>query len=219
MSKATKKSAAKSSNVNKAAAAEADRLLAQAGELTADQIDSVLQTPAKKAKAVKTPAEKAKPEKGEKKGPRESYRAGSSYAAIVDVLVGFGIGKYHPAADVIKAFPKAMGEGWAAFRDREARNAETGKGTDARVIQNAIVIARPDKYGQPLRDLGYEARKGRDEAGYRFGIFKLGDKTPAPTAPSRAQKPQDASKPKAKAKTAEPKAKPQKKATKAKAAK
>jgi hypothetical protein len=116
-----------------------------------------------------------------------AYREGSSYWSIIETLRKLGAGKFHPASALIKAYPAVVGaEAWKAFKAKGKRNDETGKDAEGRIIQNAVVLNRPD-YGKSQREqTGTEVRKGRDATGYVFGLFKLTDKTPAPVRPTKA---------------------------------
>ncbi len=99
------------------------------------------------------------------------YRVGGAYHAVVEALRSLGKGKFHSAADLVKAFPKAMGkENFNSFKAVKPRNAKTGKDVKGRIIQNALVLVRPD-YGRPLREMKWEVRYERTEDGYRFGLF------------------------------------------------
>jgi hypothetical protein len=124
------------------------------------------------------------------------YREGGSYWAVVETLRKLGIGKMHKADAFVKAYPAVVGaDAWKAFKAKEARNEATAKDATARVIQNAIVVNRPD-YGASLREIGFEVRKDRKDGGYLFGLFAIKPQT----APKAVQKPQVASKAKGKGK-------------------
>lgn len=152
-----------------------------------------------------------------------AYREGGSYHAVVACLEKLNaVGKFVSAADLLKLYPSVVGaDAWKAFKAKDKRNDETGKGATDRVIQNAIVICRQDQYGNPLRILGVECRKQRDDKGYSFGLFKIAPLAVAPkvAAQTVASKPQTAAKAsgsKAKAKTAPKAAKAVKTSGKAK---
>jgi hypothetical protein len=100
------------------------------------------------------------------------YREGGAYHAVVESLRKLGMGKMHDQSALLKTFPTAMGAAWKEFKAKDARN-ENGKDTEGRIIQNALVVNRPD-YGLPLRRCGVEVRKERTDKGYSFGLFKLG---------------------------------------------
>src|SRR4051812_30468497 len=87
-----------------------------------------------------------------------AYREGGSYHAVVACLEKLGaVGKFVSADAILKLYPSVVGaDAWKAFKAKDKRNDETGKDATARVIQNAIVICRPDQYGNPLRELGIE---------------------------------------------------------------
>jgi hypothetical protein len=113
----------------------------------------------------------------------DAYREGSSYWAVVETLRRCGIGKMVKAETLVKMYPSVVGkEAFAAFKAKKSRNKESGKGWEDRIIQNAIVVNRPD-YGQPLRAEGFEVRKDRNEEGYEFGLFRYSG--PVPTAKAR----------------------------------
>ena len=105
------------------------------------------------------------------KPSQNPYREGGSYWTVVEALRTLGAGKMHPATALIKLFPKTMGEGFPAFKNKDARN-ENGKHWEERIVQNALVVNRPD-YGFPLREAGWEVRKDRNEDGYLFGLFRF----------------------------------------------
>ena len=101
------------------------------------------------------------------------YREGGSYWAACMALKRLGMGKMHPAAKLVAEYRKVVGPAaWKAFAGKEARNADTHKSPEDRVIVNAIVVNRAD-YGLPLRKSGMEVRKNRQDGGYRFGLFRL----------------------------------------------
>lgn len=100
--------------------------------------------------------------------PSEAYREGSSYNAAVVALMTLGVGKMHQWTAIVPAMLKQM-EGVKAFKAKEARN-DNGLDWKARLIQNVKVVARKDKYGEPLRATGYEVRYTSADGA---GIFQL----------------------------------------------
>src|ERR1022692_1178257 len=92
------------------------------------------------------------------------YRVGGSYHSVVAALETLGIGKMHKAEKFSAAFAQAMGkENFAEFKSAKPRN-KNGKPWQGRIIQNALVVNRPD-YGKPLREVGFEVLKERDKDG------------------------------------------------------
>lgn len=109
--------------------------------------------------------------------PRSEYlapfRVGSTYWAIVEALKSLGVDKMHSFAEITPAVECVMGEYWKAFAEKDARNDETGKDAEHRVLQNVSVLARQD-YGKPLRERGYEVRRdGREKLA---GLLKIRSK-------------------------------------------
>ena len=123
-------------------------------------------------KAVKAPS---KPQNATGK-PSEAYRQGGSYWGVTNSLLNLGAGRFHDASKMIAEYKKLVGaEAWKAFVNKAARNKETHKSAEDRVIVNALVVERKD-YGKPLRATGMEVRHECSDKGYRFGIFKIGSK-------------------------------------------
>jgi hypothetical protein len=107
------------------------------------------------------------------------FRLGGSYNAVVEALRVLGIGKMHRADKFSLAFAKAMGpKNFAEFKAVKPRN-KNGKPWQERIIQNALVLHRPD-YGKPLREVGIEVLKERDKDGYMFGLFPIKGFKPKP---------------------------------------
>jgi hypothetical protein len=128
---------------------------------------------------------------------RIPYRAGGSYHGVVATLQKLGMGKMHPASALVKAYPAVVGtEAWKAFKAKDPRNDETGKNAEGRIIQNAIVVNRPD-YGMPLRAVGLEVRKDRNADGYLFGLFTIKPQRPTEIVRESKAKPPKAAKGKA----------------------
>lgn len=134
------------------------------------------------------------------KSGQNPYREGGSYHSVVATLAKLGTERMHPAAKVVSEYRKVVGPtAWKAFASKPSRNEETGKAAEARVIQNCIVVNRVD-YGAPLREVGYEVRKGRSEGGYQFGLFAI--KAAAKAASKPQAKPNGKGKANGKAKAA-----------------
>lgn len=107
------------------------------------------------------------------------YRIGGSYHSVVAALEALGIGKMHRAEKFSMAFAKAMGpKNFAEFKAVKPRN-KNGKPWQERIIQNALVVNRPD-YGKPLREVGFEVLNERDKDGYSFGLFPIKGFKPKP---------------------------------------
>ena len=106
-------------------------------------------------------------------GFQNPYRAGGSYAAIVNALASLGIGRMHDRDSILNAVRDDMGHEWSVFAKKENRSDKTGKDAEGRAWQNCAVLARP-QYGAKLREAGYEIRfRGRDGL---CGLFEVGSK-------------------------------------------
>ncbi len=107
---------------------------------------------------------------------RPPYRPQSAYWTIVEVLRKLGANRWHDATAVVKAFPAVMGaEKFKAFKAKEKR-VEDGLDCSGRIIQNAQVVCRTDRYGVP-KEFGFVVSKRRTDAGQQFGVFTLGKAT------------------------------------------
>lgn len=101
------------------------------------------------------------------------FRENGSYWALVQSLRKLGVGKMWAAEKLVETYKSVVGpSAWKAFKAKDARNEKTHKSAEDRVLVNATVIMRRD-YGAPLRAVGFEVRKERDEKGLRFGLFPL----------------------------------------------
>jgi hypothetical protein len=96
---------------------------------------------AKEVAALKTEA------KAQKSFPNP-YRG--CYGALVAALAALGLNKWHSFSEVKAAVKKNMGENWEAFQAKAARNKETGKDVDGRLLQNLTVLQRVNDYGKKL---------------------------------------------------------------------
>ena len=108
-----------------------------------------------------------------KSAVQNPFRQSGSYWSVVEALSRLGVGKLHPAAEVVKSYAKAQPpEQFRQFKAKKSRN-DNGLDWQARVVQNCIVLCRAD-YGSPLREVGHEIRKQHDgERGYSFGLYSI----------------------------------------------
>jgi hypothetical protein len=114
------------------------------------------------------------------------YRHGA-YHFTVATLIELGVNKKHKfesfVARLAKVWGKADAEGWKAFQSRKARNEDTGKDVNGRILQNCRVLQRTNDYGKPLLDSGAVIdliRKGRKL------MICLNAKSKKPQTPGRA---------------------------------
>jgi hypothetical protein len=148
------------------------------------------------------------------------FREFGGYWSSVEALRALGVEKMHGFDAIIPAVIRAMGaERFKAFKAKDARNEETGKDANARIIQNVSVVARKD-YGFPLNAEGWEVRfDGREKVAGLFRCPKATEKPERQERKAKKPEPKAAAKPEAKKKAAPAtsKAKKQSKAEKPKA--
>src|SRR5580704_11800060 len=96
------------------------------------------------------------------------YRHGA-YHFTVETLIQMGLNKPHKfsafASKLKHVWSRADGGGWSAFEKREARNKETAKDLDGRILQNCRVLQRTKDYGKPLLKAGAVIDLSRDDRG------------------------------------------------------
>lgn len=99
------------------------------------------------------------------------FREGSSYHCIVNAFRSLGVNEWHSFDALLPAIRKEMGSSLKAFAAKEARNEETHKDTNGRLLTNVSVLARKD-YGSPLREkCKLEVRwNGREK---QAGLFRI----------------------------------------------
>ncbi len=93
----------------------------------------------------------SKAPKNSSKAFANPFRKGN-YGAIVTTLLAMGVNKQHE----FKAFSSQLKKTWEGYSDwstKDKVNSKTGLNADEKLVQNCLVIQRPD-YGAPLHDQG-----------------------------------------------------------------